>query len=374
MPGDQPALGLVGGPLDVVRRRAVGEIHVGGDQQLPGSDHRGEEERHRVHQRQALDLPAQLLLDATRRGPTDEQRHVRPRQGVGDREQQQADHDGRGTVPHRVAGDLLQEQAERRQDQADQRGAVLEGDRLDGGVRRCGQIPAWRRPPFPGGPADLPDGLEPGGSLEEEGDPQDDVGDQRVALLLTVHDRRDALPHREAGAEGERGQGGEEGPEVGLPPVAHRVLVVGRPVAPSERDEQQHLGDGVGQRVRCLRQHGRGVAEQAADQFGDGDGEVRSAREDHGAGALAPGGPLGTADRQRRRRAGHRDEVLVRRAGHAHGRERARCRSTAIAGGPQTAVLRRRCSAGGAHRTPTRSTTKTSVAPGLMTPPAPRSP
>ena len=69
---------------------------------------------------------------------------------------------------------------------------------------------------------------------------------------LRVEQRADALVDREAGAEHEDADRGEQRPEVALHAVAERVPAVGRLLAALERGQQEDLVDRVGDRVRRL--------------------------------------------------------------------------------------------------------------------------
>jgi hypothetical protein len=89
------------------------------------------------------------------------------------------------------------------------------------------------------------------------------------------------------------------------------VLGVGRAVAPFQRDEEEDLGDRVGDRVRRLGQHRRGVADQAADELRDGDREVREPGDDDRAGRLtAAVGPVSLLREGVLRRRGRLRHVL----------------------------------------------------------------
>ena len=117
-------------------------------------------------------------------------------------------------------GDRVQGDAERSQHDADQRGGVLECHGLGGGVRREFQV-------LERGPvlrvcltSQLPDRLEPGDPLEDEGDAEHDVGDDEAGQLLGLDDGPNALVDRVAGPEHEDAHGGQQRPEVSLHAVA----------------------------------------------------------------------------------------------------------------------------------------------------------
>ena len=95
-----------------------------------------------------------------------------------------------------------------------------------------------------------------------------------------MQDLLDALVDAEAAAEGEDAQRHHERPEVGLGPVAERVVVVGRARRAAHADEQEDLVGGVGQRVARLGQHRARAREAGGDELEDGDGEVDEQRGD----------------------------------------------------------------------------------------------
>ena len=79
----QPLLRLVGYAFDVGHGGGVVEVHLGGHEDLPRPDHRGEQEGDAVDVLHGGDLVLQLLLDPRGRRLPDQQRLVRPRQHEG---------------------------------------------------------------------------------------------------------------------------------------------------------------------------------------------------------------------------------------------------------------------------------------------------
>ena len=79
----------------------------------------------------------------------------------------------------------------------------------------------------------------------------------------------DPLPQREGGARQERPQGGEERPEVGLAPIAERVLVIGCSVAAKLSDQEEQVVGEVGKRMGGLGGHGRRTGDDRGKELRD---------------------------------------------------------------------------------------------------------
>ena len=182
-----------------------------------------------------------------------------------------------------VAGDRVQRDAAGRQQDADQRGGVLERHRLGGRVGRGEDVLEDADALLTRLSTQLDDGLDPRRALEEERGAQHDVRHHQRLHRLRVHQRVDALVDREAGAEHEDPDRGEQRPEVALHAVAERVLHVGRLLAARERRQQEELVDGVGDRVGSLGEHRRRPGQEPRDDLGDRDREVRPAGDEDGA-------------------------------------------------------------------------------------------
>ena len=87
-----------------------------------------------------------------------------------------------------------------------------------------------------------------------------------------------------------------------------------------ERDEEQHLGHRVGERVRRLGQHRRGAADHRADELRGRDEQVRQARRPGPSGRCRPSPPRRRLAASRARRPS-RSSRYRRRAGSARRRE-----------------------------------------------------
>jgi hypothetical protein len=111
-----------------------------------------------------------------------------------------------------------------------------------------------------------------------------------VAAVLAADHRGDAVVDGEAGAADEREQRRDERPDERLLAVPERVLLVGRLAAAAQRDVEEHLGDGVRERVRRLGQHRGRAGDQAGHQLGGGDDEVGQAGHHDGEDALVAAG------------------------------------------------------------------------------------
>ena len=102
-----------------------------------------------------------------------------------------------------------------------------------------------------------------------------------------VPDAVDAVQARDDGAGHEGREGREERPQIRFAAVAERVHLVGRPRAAPQGDAQQHLRDGVRERVRRLRQHRRRTTDHGADRLGQRDEQVRQPGHEDGQDAVA---------------------------------------------------------------------------------------
>ena len=102
--------------------------------------------------------------------------------------------------------------------------------------------------------------------------------------------RRKPSKSEKPGARHEDPDGRQEGPEEALLAVAEGVLGVGRALPQCQREEQEHLVHGVGDRVGRLGQHGRRPRDEAGGELGHRDRRVGDQRDDHRAarGALRP--------------------------------------------------------------------------------------
>ena len=233
-----------------------------------------------------------------RKGFADQRTLVLLAERVGHDHEEQADQDRREPVPEPLAGDVVQRDADRGEDDADQRRGVLEGHRLRGGVGGDLEVLEEPAPLVLGLAAELSHGLEPRDALEQEAQRQDHVGDQQAAELLGLEHRLDALEDRVAGTQHEDADRGDQRPEVALHPVAERVQRIGRLLAALQRCHQEDLVERVGEGVRRLGQHRRGAGDQPTDELGDRDREVGAAGEQDGSGGFVVARVVGHAPSQ----------------------------------------------------------------------------
>lgn len=219
--------------------------------------------------------------------------HVAPDQEERDRAEQDADQDRSDRVPERVAGDLVEQDADERDRQAHQGGEVLGEDRAQHRVRGDVQVAQRVQPTRYGGVAGLAQRLQERGALEQEGQGEHGIGPAvRRRLLLGVQ-RLDTVPDRHRGADGEQPERGEHRPDVADPAVAEGVLGVGWPGGLALPDEQEHLVARVGPRVRGLGGHRGGAGHAGGHGLRDRDEGVRGEGDEHGHQALAALAALG---------------------------------------------------------------------------------
>jgi hypothetical protein len=190
-----------------------------------------------------------------------------------DDHEQHADREGADGIPDRIAGEDRQADAGEGEDEAEQRGDVLEQhDRELGGLRVPDELhPALLAPSVIGL-------LHCGAQRERlEHDRDREHQDrqpghlERVRVLQLV----DALIDREHAADGEQDDGHHERVHVTLAPVAERVLLIGDLLRAPTADEQQQLVACVGDRVHALGEHRGRAGEEEGDELGHRDTGVR---------------------------------------------------------------------------------------------------
>ena len=93
----------------------------------------------------------------------------------------------------------------------------------------------------------MPQGLDECGPVREGSNPQDDPADEKAVDDGAVHQIVDRQAHGNAAADQEGGDGREEGPKKPETTVAERMIGIGWPPRPAERDTEQHLVGGVGE-------------------------------------------------------------------------------------------------------------------------------
>jgi hypothetical protein len=123
--------------------------------------------------------------------------------------------------------------------------------------------------------------------------------DRHVGDRLRAAQGLNAIGDGEQPADDEDPDGCQQRPGVAGLPVAEGVPLVGRSGAATDADVQQHLIEGVGDRVGCLGQHRRRAREQRGDGLGDSYEQVRGGRDDHGPEAGVLGLGHGTFRRSR---------------------------------------------------------------------------
>ena len=235
-------------------------------------------------------------------------RHRLPREEVAvavdeeDRDDPEEDaHEDRADgVPHRVAGQLVQQDAQRGEHDADERRAVLGDDGAQGGVGRAPDVAGRRQAAGPGLASRLPHGLQPGDALEDEGDGQHDVRQQVVGLGLLGGQGGDAVPDGDDRAGREQAERREHGPDVRLAAVAEGVRAVARAPRLALGQQQEDLVAGVRPRVCRLGDHRRGSGDDRHHRLGDRDQGVGAEGDEDGDQAvptlvLGGGGVVGGA-------------------------------------------------------------------------------
>ena len=260
---------------DLVLRRIADQVDRGDEEDAGRTDVLEVQVRHRGH----VLLVRQQLQDGPhhpgRRGLPDQEAAVQLDEHDRHDAEQHPDQDRAERVPDRGAGDLVEHDARRGEDQTDERRRVLEEDRPHGRVGGREHVLEHLLLRLGRGAAQLPDRAEEGGALQHEGQREHDVGDERVLSRLVRAELRDPAHHRDDGPDGEEPEGGEERPDVHVLAVAVRMRPVRAPPAAPLRDQEEDLVARVGPRVRRLRRHRRRRGEQRRDGLRDGDGHVR---------------------------------------------------------------------------------------------------
>ena len=202
------------------------------------------------------------------------------------REQKPDEHRGR-TVKVGVVEQVAQEDAQKREQQAELCRGILEHDREQARVLCLAD--ELRRPHVAACLVEVAHGDEQRGSLDRGGGEQHHVVHGGVAehrVRPDFADMGDALVDGDAPAQREDHDGHDERPEVEFLPVAKGVLHVGlaRRLLDAEQDEQAVAGIHDG--VYTLGDHRRRPRDGGCDELDDADENVRGNRGDHGAGAL----------------------------------------------------------------------------------------
>ena len=141
----------------------------------------------------------------------------------------------------------------------------------------------------------------------------DDAGPERLQRQR-VEQRAHALPDRQRAADDEHADRGEQRPVVALGAVAERVRLVGGLRGAPQRNHQQHLVAGVGDRVQRLGEQRRRAGQRRRGALGDRDRRVRRERGEDAAGALVARG----VETRRRLRGSHWCTRARSRAPAAH--------------------------------------------------------
>jgi len=253
--GPDPALGRVDARGDAGRRIAAGDGDLRRDEQGVRPDVQGPQVNDPVHLGTAHDGRDDLAFDVRAGRLADEQALHLDRQDRRHAAQQDADRDRAGPVPPAVAGGRGQRHPGQGEDQAGQRGYVLQQDRRQ--LRGLGPPdeahPAGRAPGLVG----LADRRAEREALQSDGDEQDRERDGRRGHLLGPPDPLDALVEGEQRAHGKQHQGDDERVEVPLGPEAELMFLglLLQGTVPAE--QQQRLVARVGHRMRGLGQQRR---------------------------------------------------------------------------------------------------------------------
>ncbi len=195
---------------------------------------------------------------------------------AGEQEGGDGQHAGDAQRGHAIQDRHLQqlrgEQADQREAQAEQGGAVFQQHGERGGVLAAAE--GFEVAQRTLGGAELAQRDPPRGALEHDRDAEHDVADQVVGGRLGIADVLDAFVGRYTGAGREHQQCHDEAPEVQLAPVAEGMQGVRLLLRAAQAIQQQQLVDGVHQGVDALAEHGRTAGNAGGDELGDGDCEV----------------------------------------------------------------------------------------------------
>ncbi len=173
---------------------------------------------------------------------------------------------------------------------AHERGAVLDRDRSQRRIVRLAEVRERREVPGTRLAPRLPQGPRERRPVRKRRNREHDRGDAQAVELTAAHEVVDRERDRNAAADHEREDRGEERPEEALATVPERVLQVRRALRAAERHQEQHLVDGVGGRVNGLREHRGRSRYQAGEELRGGDDRVGGERDhDALAAAAAPG-------------------------------------------------------------------------------------
>ena len=250
----------------------IGEVQLDHGDDLLRSQMDGPQAGDAAHGRIVLDDPADRTGDFRRGGLADQQALALAGQEDRRCRKQKADAD-RGDAVERGHGEILRRRNTGcRDDDTDQRGAVLQ--KHDEGRR---VLAAYERVPETGFPLDLAEiaeGDKPARPFEHKGEAEHDVVDRRIGAGIGRDHMLDALIEGEPGAERKDQHGDDEAPEIQFAPMAEGMLAVRRLLRPVLAVKQEQFVAGVDEGMEALAEHRRAAGKQRGGEFGDGDEEI----------------------------------------------------------------------------------------------------
>jgi hypothetical protein len=230
----------------------------------------------------AVDDRAELLPIVRRRRFAQQQALCVPAQPDADVAEEETDGDRCRAVPPRLAGELMHPNSQSSQRHARQRAGVLQEHRPNRRILGFPRVLAKRNTGVACLVPQLSERSEPRRSLGQRRHGKHRVGDEEVAALLAPDDLDDAQPDREQPSRDEDEHSGQERPEEPLLPVSEGMILVRGPFAEPERQQQEPLIGGVGDRMRSLGEERRRSTQHPGDPLGDGEREIRAGRDQHG--------------------------------------------------------------------------------------------
>ena len=186
-------------------------------------------------------------------------------------------------------GDAVQHQRDQRERRAEHVDRVLEIHGHDRRVRALAEQLPDRHATLGCLAAELPQRDGTADRVECERDHEHRDADPERVQRRRVDQRVDALPDRQRAADDEHPDRCQQRPVVPLGTVAERVRRIGRTARAAQRDPQQHLVAGIGDRVQRLGQQRGRARQHRRYALRQGDRRVRrERRQDAGQALVAP--------------------------------------------------------------------------------------
>src|SRR6478609_1132574 len=187
------------------------EVHAGDHEKPFGSDEFGSQKSHGRYFGKACESVDERVADGRWAGLAGEEYAVAVDEEHGHPAEQDPDQNRTHGVPHRLPSELVHQDPEKRDGDADQRGTVLREHGAHRRIRRPERILEHVALGIGCLPAQLPQGLKQRRALQYEGDRKDEVGEPVVlGSFGAVQELGDSPPDRYRGSDDEQADRGQQ--------------------------------------------------------------------------------------------------------------------------------------------------------------------